>query len=184
VIRYAHPRMDILRLAYRSIRVPGLTDEALLRTLIAPAYLRNRAEGITGCLWCGEYSFVQVVEGSPDAVHNLMARIVNDPRHRKLTVLSSSLATVPLFDSWGLKWVRGRDCLGVEQLIDSLQRPEVAPDADTTERGGENGGGGGRENFADVASTPLVGGGAEPVVPVIVVRRIIAELVRAEPTYF
>jgi hypothetical protein len=89
------------------------------------------------------------------------------------------MATVPLFDSWGLKWVRGRDCVSIEQLIGSIPGGDSASDAEATGDGG--GEGDALEPAATAATGRLL---TEPATPVIVVRKIIAELVRAEPTYF
>ena len=157
--------MDLQRITYRSVRVPGLTDEALLRTIIAPAYKRNRVEGITGCLWCGEHSFVQVVEGEPEAVHNLMVRIASDPRHRHLTVMSSTIASARVFDAWGLKWVRSKDCVRVEEMAEAVPGSGAAIPPLT------------------VVKEPSLA--PEPMITTVhAVRRIIGELVCAEPTYF
>ena len=165
--------MSLRRLSYRSVRVPGLTDEALLRTLIAPAYQRNRAEGITGCLYCGEHSFVQVVEGEEAAVLDLMVRIASDARHRDLSILSSTTAGTRLFDAWGLKWVRARDGGVVERLSEAAvtlvpAKPLIPPLP------------------AQPAASPLpnVVDVSLDVAASTLARRIIGELVVAEPTIF
>ncbi|HZW08189.1 MAG TPA: BLUF domain-containing protein [Phycisphaerales bacterium] len=111
--------MKLRRLTYRSLRAPDLTDERLLRELIVPAATRNHHEHITGCLWVGGRSFVQIIEGPETAVHALMARIVNDTRHSRLLVLSDVHARVRLFSAWDLKWVRGQTCAKVEGLSEA-----------------------------------------------------------------
>ena len=109
--------MGLVRLAYTSRRSPSLTDEALLRELIVPANHRNYRDGITGCLWCGDEMFVQVLEGEAAAVAALMARILRDPRHSQVRLLSNRPTSVRLFDNGGLKWVRARDCRTVAELV-------------------------------------------------------------------
>lgn len=109
--------MGLVRLAYTSRRSSSLTDEALLRELIVPANNRNHKEGITGCLWCGDEMFIQVLEGEAEKVAALMARILKDPRHSKVRLLSNRTTSVRLFDNGGLKWVRARDCRNVAELV-------------------------------------------------------------------
>jgi len=109
------------------MRSEDLTDEELLTGLLLPAQARNRRDGITGCLWCGQYAFVHVIEGEPDAVHDLMVRIADDQRHSKLAVLSNSRTDKRLFAEWALKWVRGRDCMVVDGLAETAVAAIVTP---------------------------------------------------------
>jgi hypothetical protein len=81
-------------------------------------------------VWRGEHSFVLVIEGTPEAVHALMARIVLDPRHSRLMILSRTTARVRLFDTTSLKWVHGTVCRRVEDLAEEVVRlppPLAAP---------------------------------------------------------
>ncbi|HZW08193.1 MAG TPA: BLUF domain-containing protein [Phycisphaerales bacterium] len=119
--------MHLQRLSYCSTRSETLTDEELLSGLLLPAQARNKRDGITGCLWCGRLSFVHVIEGGPDAVHDLMVRIADDPRHSRLAVLSNSSTDTRLFADWALKWVRGRDCLVVDGLAETAVAAIVTP---------------------------------------------------------
>ncbi|HZW08191.1 MAG TPA: BLUF domain-containing protein [Phycisphaerales bacterium] len=127
--------MKFRRIAYRSLRAPGLSDDALLTEIVLPAAERNRREGITGCLSCGTQAFVQIIEGPPDAVHALMSRIVDDPRHHSLTMLMNVSARMRIFETWSLKWVRGDVCTRVEGLAEAIvsraPRPAVPETAAT-----------------------------------------------------
>jgi hypothetical protein len=114
--------MSLIRLTYRSRRNPELTDDALVQRLIVPAYHRNLEKGITGCLWCGEHSFVHVFEGEAAEVHGLMSRIAMDTRHSNLVVLSRTHARVRVFASWSLKWVRGESCALVDELASAAAK--------------------------------------------------------------
>ena len=121
------PPPSLRRLSYRSLRVSGLDDYHLLTDLIFPAERRNRLEGITGCLWVGDRTFVHVIEGEEAAIHNLMGRIVRDTRHTGLRVLSSGPARRRLFNGWSLKWVLGRQCVKVEGLASAAAAAAPPP---------------------------------------------------------
>jgi hypothetical protein len=80
---------------------------------------------------------VQLIEGEPEAVHSLMARLVSDPRHHSMKMLMDGSARMRLFDTWSLKWVKGGQCVEVDGLAEAialrLPRPRGVEQPDSTE---------------------------------------------------
>ena len=115
--------MTLRRISYRSVRAPGLNDEALLREIAASSQERNRHAGITSCLWFSHRTFVQVLEGGASAISDLMARLAADQRHTQMVVFANTEARVRVFDRWPLKCVRSHNCPEVDQLSASSHTP-------------------------------------------------------------
>lgn len=76
----------MLTIMYRSEAVALLPFTDLTNICIASAH-KNRALGITGFLIEFEGIFLQVLEGEPEAVDALYARICRDTRHRNVELL-------------------------------------------------------------------------------------------------
>lgn len=62
----------------------------------------NAMDGVTGLLFSDGRRFVQVLEGSPEAVEATMARIRTDPRHDHLVVLRDGPVAAREFGSWSM----------------------------------------------------------------------------------
>lgn len=77
-------------------------SEAMLVALLEGARARNAANAITGILLYAEQDFLQVLEGSPDAVEALLARIRRDKRHRGLIVVHDRPAASRDFSEWAM----------------------------------------------------------------------------------
>jgi Sensors of blue-light using FAD len=60
--------------------------QSQLVSILAQARVRNAKEHLTGCLACWGDWFVQVLEGAPETVDAMMARIARDTRHTDVTV--------------------------------------------------------------------------------------------------
>lgn len=56
-------------------------NETALDAMIASVSALNRLDHITGLLMYSEGVFVQLIEGPPEAVQHLWARLLRDPRH-------------------------------------------------------------------------------------------------------
>ncbi|MEO3693579.1 BLUF domain-containing protein [Roseateles paludis] len=77
----------LVRLMYAS-RATSALVEADLAAILRSSRENNPQEGITGLLCFTEGVFVQVLEGGRDAVNARYRRIVADPRHSDVTLLS------------------------------------------------------------------------------------------------
>ena len=75
-------------------------ETAELTSLLQAARKRNDAAGITGMLLYTEGSFFQVLEGVPDAVEALFARIELDKRHDHVTKIVNEAIPSRSFAHW------------------------------------------------------------------------------------
>lgn len=92
----------IHRLIYRSTLLSSTTDAAMY-TLARFARQKNSEFGITGILLFKNKSVLQVLEGSFKHLNALYHNIVQDPRHKKVQLISYSLTAERVFSSWGMK---------------------------------------------------------------------------------
>ncbi|MBG6081155.1 BLUF domain-containing protein [Rubrivivax gelatinosus] len=77
-------------------------DAATLRDMLADSRLRNERNGITGMLLYADGSFFQVIEGPAQAVSELFARIVADPRHEQVTRIIEEPIPRRSFGNWSM----------------------------------------------------------------------------------
>lgn len=91
-------------------------DEPELLQLLERARSVNEELGVTGMLVYAARSFLQLIEGEPDAVEQVWQRIRADERHRDLRVLRDDPATVRQFSDWTMGFEHPSD----EQLEEDL----------------------------------------------------------------
>jgi hypothetical protein len=70
----------IFQLIYFSKRLPESTL-SVIELICESAFVRNRADNVTGLLVYNPTMFLQLIEGPIDAVRNCYARIARDDRH-------------------------------------------------------------------------------------------------------
>lgn len=75
-------------------------DEARLRELLAQSRGKNARLGITGMLLFQHGNFMQVLEGSRDAVSSLMDSIRADSRHTNVVVIQETERPEREFADW------------------------------------------------------------------------------------
>jgi hypothetical protein len=66
----------------------------------------NALEGITGLLIFNGTHFLQIVEGAPDAIDELVERLRRDPRHSGFEVRDERPVEVRSFPDWSMDLVR------------------------------------------------------------------------------
>lgn len=90
---------ELKHVIYASAAVQQLkmTD---LTALLQAARKHNDAHGLTGMLLYTEGSFFQVLEGPPDAVKDLYARIIKDKRHDQVTKIVAEAIPSRSFANW------------------------------------------------------------------------------------
>lgn len=86
-----------------------------LPAILAVARERNSAAGITGILLFHDGNFLQVLEGSEEAVEQIYGLIARDVRHKGCLVLERRECASRLFDGWAMALRRTSD-LGPNQL--------------------------------------------------------------------
>ena len=107
---------SLIRLVYasrstftRSANHQGL--EPGVARILAKSRKNNSQRQIVGGLLFGDGCFLQCLEGEAQAVQALYLKIVADPRHRDVTVLSQRPITTRSFSAWSMKYVPGEHAL-------------------------------------------------------------------------
>lgn len=94
---------DILeQLIYVSTDTRGVTNPIRAADILAEARRNNVRDKITGVLTFTGGQFVQILEGHPDRLEDLLARLAVDPRHRDLKILARRTAAHRDFQSWDM----------------------------------------------------------------------------------
>ncbi len=89
----------LVRLLYASRPVAPLTT-AVVESILAQSRAHNPRLGITGVLCYSQDLFLQVLEGSRDAVCELYNTIVRDERHDHVRILSYEEIAERRFGNW------------------------------------------------------------------------------------
>lgn len=87
------------RLIYAS-RAVGSPDEADLNDLLTVSRHRNGEADVTGMLIYAERSFIQMIEGPPEAISETYRRILKDPRHEAVRLLLREHVDSRIFPNW------------------------------------------------------------------------------------
>ena len=125
-----------------------------LKDILSQARKANKSLGISGILVCLGDCFLQVLEGEPECVRELYAKIENDPRHSGVKVLAESDVAERTFPDWSMGFrmagsddlymagflalarraLEGRssrtDAIILQNIIKTFYRPDNAPEAD------------------------------------------------------
>jgi hypothetical protein len=91
----------LFRLAYVST-ASKLFDSAELRDMLKESNARNKEAGITGMLLYKDGQFMQVLEGTLEAVAATFSRISRDPRHHGIMVLLKGAVQERRFPDWSM----------------------------------------------------------------------------------
>lgn len=96
--------MDSVRLLYASVAAPTLSN-ADLAAIGATSVRNNTVHGITGFLCFSDRAFLQVLEGTGQAVNRLYRTLLGDPRHSDVQLLSYAEIDSRFFGSWSMNAV-------------------------------------------------------------------------------
>ena len=114
-----------------------LFDPAGLNALLTDCQRKNTAAGITGLLMYADGNILQTLEGEPEAVGALFARISRDSRHHQVLELYRRTIDQRQFGRWSMAVARPESLGSVEgvESIVLLRRSLANPDdsAVTTE---------------------------------------------------
>ena len=97
---------DLMHCIYASAATRQF-ETAKLTALLQAAREHNDAAGLTGMLLYTEGSFFQVLEGVPDAVEMLYARIELDKRHDQVTKIVAEAIPSRSFANWTMGFSQG-----------------------------------------------------------------------------
>jgi hypothetical protein len=70
--------------------------------ILAVSQRNNSRDGITGLLYSDGKRFLQALEGDADKVEAAFARILADPRHRAVVILSDRVTDTREFGDWSM----------------------------------------------------------------------------------
>ena len=93
--------MTLVRLLYASRAATDAVAEAQA-TILRQCRANNPRAGITGVLCCADDTYLQVLEGGRSAVNRLYNRIVTDPRHSDVELLSYQQIGERHFAGWAV----------------------------------------------------------------------------------
>lgn len=91
----------LVRLMYASRAVESIDHEALL-AILKKSKANNPALGVTGVLCFSGGIFLQVLEGGRAGINQLYNRIVSDPRHADVMLLSYEEVGERRFAGWSM----------------------------------------------------------------------------------
>ena len=109
--------MQIHRLIYKSIATSEVVSNETLRELELQAAAANAENGITGLLVLSGNTFVQVLEGSAEELTALFGRIMQDKRHRQVTLISFQPVVERCFEDWTMRLVDLFDLPGEKRAL-------------------------------------------------------------------
>lgn len=120
------PEKDLYQLVYVS-RASSLMTSADLAKILVTARETNPTLGVTGILMYRRGDFLQVLEGPELAVDVLFRRIVKDPRHQEVEVVTRTPVARRQFADWSmaLAEVTEPDLLGKEVLASLPPQPTI-----------------------------------------------------------
>ena len=91
----------VRQLIYVSFGFPSGT-KVDLEPIYESSRHNNAIDGVSGLLFSDGHRFVQVLEGSDEAVEATMERIRADPRHHRIEVLSDRTRPAREFGHWSM----------------------------------------------------------------------------------
>ncbi len=114
--------MRLWKLSYTSIAVA--THEAAMRQvreICARSGDRNARVGVSSVLTLHKGRFAQVLEGPEEAVRMVLRRIIGDPRHHSLAVLSDGPLVARRYEGLAMAY-RDPKAFVADQIDDILQQ--------------------------------------------------------------
>lgn len=95
---------NLYQLAYLSAATNEPSHEDLV-SILDVSVSNNEANQITGFLMYVEQSFFQVIEGPQEAIGTLYAKLLQDPRHCRVTMLLTSPIANRRFADWRMAFM-------------------------------------------------------------------------------
>jgi len=114
---------DLWHLIYISSATRAMGD-ADLADILEVSRRKNAERGLTGMLLYSDGSFIQVLEGARDTLHELFDRIARDARHCDITLLAEQAIRERAFGDWTMGFERADRAelarrAGVTDFLDS-----------------------------------------------------------------
>lgn len=97
--------MNLTSLTYTSLARLDL-ETSDLEAIHRSAREANALDGITGLLVFNGTHFLQIIEGAPDAIEDLVERLRLDPRHSGFEIRDQHSVEARSFPDWSMELVR------------------------------------------------------------------------------
>ena len=110
----------MLRIVYLSFAWRDFTPADLPR-ILETARQNNARDGLTGLLVFDRGSFLQILEGAPDAVTACFDRISRDSRHGGIVVVARKPVETRLFPDWSMSFANPGATLGDTCLSEDVR---------------------------------------------------------------
>ena len=113
---------SMIHIIYASVETESFAP-AQLAKLLQQARAENERQELTGMLLYSDGNFFQVLEGEPEVVDALYAKLHHDKRHAQLTMIVREPIARRYFGDWsmGFTSVSSKELRGVEGLNDFFQ---------------------------------------------------------------
>jgi hypothetical protein len=99
---------DLIHIVYVSFSEKELA-EIELQELLTDIRARNYKQKITGLLLYNDGSFIQIIEGPKQVIHNLFDKIKIDSRHSNIVLLLDNSIKKRAFPDWSMGYYRITD---------------------------------------------------------------------------
>lgn len=122
----------LTQLVYKSVATERMPKSKLYKILVQ-ARGNNRLAEITGLLVFVDGTFLQVLEGAPEAVAKILKKITADPRHKDIKVIYEASVEERTFPAWQMAyaspsakelatWAGLRDTTTVQATLSFLEK--------------------------------------------------------------
>jgi hypothetical protein len=100
------------------LATPEVDIKKLLLAIVEQAKANNPRLGITGLLFYHNLRFLQIIEGEKEALHQLMAVIQKDPRHKNVVRIIDDDIYKKSFEQWNMDYLNlsDNDTIDIEEL--------------------------------------------------------------------
>ena len=119
--------MQLISLTYTSFASLDVTAEDVAE-IHRSARENNALDGITGLLIFNGTHFLQVIEGSEDAIDDLVERLRRDPRHRSIELRDRRSIEQRCFKDWSMELVHVKTRFHDAQETITKVLPTALPD--------------------------------------------------------
>ena len=109
------------RLVYESKATGSTGSLTNLATILAESQRNNDRDGLTGVLAAHGERYVQVIEGSPAILDNLLKRLNGDRRHREVSIIGREPIPARRFEGWTMASARisPAQAVALDRLIEA-----------------------------------------------------------------
>lgn len=109
--------MHLERIIYRSRIADAINIDETFDNIFSVSVRNNHKRGLTGALAFEGEQFIQVLEGSSNALDDLLSSLMSDKRHRNVSVLERRKVRARSFGNWAMADVRYAGMTRSESLI-------------------------------------------------------------------